>query len=197
MVKPRDRRDRIIVTEKLDGSCVAVARIGREIVPLIRAGFRADSAPREQHRMFHRWVMSQCDRFMAALEDGERLVGEWLALAHGTRYALPHEPFVAFDLLVENRRYPHDELHKRCERGNITTAAVLSDGPPAHVDEILPLIAESRHGAIDPVEGAVWRVERNGVFDFIAKWVRPDKQDGKYFAEVTCGPDVWNWREDA
>jgi len=48
------------------------------------------------------------------------------------------------------------------------------------------------HGALDPVEGAVWRVERNGKVDFLAKYVRPNKQDGKYFESVTGGATVWN-----
>lgn len=38
--RPR-KGDRIIVTEKLDGSCMAVANIAGEIVGLTRAGFNA------------------------------------------------------------------------------------------------------------------------------------------------------------
>ena len=38
--KPR-KGDRIIITEKLDGACMAVANIDGEIVPLTRAGYRA------------------------------------------------------------------------------------------------------------------------------------------------------------
>jgi hypothetical protein len=45
------------------------------------------------------------------------------------------------------------------------------------------------YGALDPVEGAVWRVERNDKVDFLAKYVRPDKVDGSYFE----GEPVWNW----
>jgi len=33
--------------------------------------------------------------------------------------------------------------------------------------------------AIDPIEGLVYRVERKGKVDFLAKWVRPDKV-GRY-----------------
>lgn len=34
-------------------------------------------------------------------------------------------------------------------------------------------------------------------FDFMAKWVRPDKADGKYLPDVTgaiSNVPVWNWR---
>ena len=34
----------------------------------------------------------------------------------------------------------------------------------------------------------------NGVFDFMTKFVRPDKQDGKYLSRVSGEPDVWNWK---
>ena len=50
------------------------------------------------------------------------------------------------------------------------------------------------HGAIEPVEGVVWRVERNGKFDFMCKYVRPDKVDGSYLESQTGEDAVWNWR---
>lgn len=57
--------------------------------------------------------------------------------------------------------------------------------------------------AIDPVEGAVWRVERSnptgakgerkeGV-DFLVRYVRPDKVDGLYLPEISGKEAVWNW----
>ena len=76
--------DRVLVLEKLDGTNVAVARVNGEIVPLIRAGYRASDARYEMHHRFHRWVMRHIERF-AWLKEGERISGEWLAQAHGTR----------------------------------------------------------------------------------------------------------------
>jgi hypothetical protein len=48
------------------------------------------------------------------------------------------------------------------------------------------------HGATDPVEGAIWRIERKGEVDFLAKYVRHDKVDGKYFPENNNGITTWN-----
>lgn len=194
MDKARDKHDRIIVTEKLDGSNVAVARIGDEIVAVTRAGYAAADSHFAQHHIFGEWIAPQAERFRLMLNDGERVNGEWLALAHGTHYDLPHEPFVAFDMMVGSKRLPWDEIKHRAAMAQLPFAAVLHDGGPIHIDAVLPLIAESRHGALDPVEGAVWRVERKGVFDFNAKWVRPDKIDGKYLTDVTGYPESWNWR---
>src|SRR5947207_8187808 len=57
--KPRDKLDRIIVQEKLDGSCVAIARHEGQIAPLIRAGYLAMESHYEQHRMFAAWVFER------------------------------------------------------------------------------------------------------------------------------------------
>src|SRR5438552_2604172 len=61
--KTRDRHDVIIVQEKLDGSNVAVARVGRVLMPLIRAGYPAISSKYEQHRLFAAWVFARLDQF--------------------------------------------------------------------------------------------------------------------------------------
>jgi hypothetical protein len=84
----RDRQDRVIVTEKLDGSNVGVARIGQDIVPLMRAGYRAKDSRYPAHHFFAEWVSNREQRFSAMLADGERIVGEWVLLAHATRYKL-------------------------------------------------------------------------------------------------------------
>lgn len=58
---------------------------------------------------------------------------------------------------------------------------------------MLARLEPSGHGALDPVEGAVWRVERRGGGDFLAKYVRPDKTDGCYLPEVSGRAAVWIW----
>jgi hypothetical protein len=196
LLKARDKFDRIIVTEKLDGSNVAVANVGGEIVALSRAGYLASSSPYKQHHYFNYWVNLNYARFQAALMPGERFNGEWLALAHGTRYDLPHEPFVAFDMMIEDKRYPWDEVVARCKIAELTTPRTLSDNGPIPVDKVKTLIETSGHGALEAVEGAVWRVERKGKFDFIAKWVRPDKVDGKYLGDISGSPEIWHWKPD-
>ena len=192
--RTRDRHDRIIVQEKLDGSCVAVARIEGQIVPLVRAGYPAFSSPYKQHALFAKWALERADRFATVLNDGERLVGEWLALAHGTRYDLTgREPFVAFDLMAGTKRLCVSEFMVRTGPGGFATPPILHDGGPFTIDEAVKSISKSYYGALDPVEGAVWRVERNGKVDFLAKYVRPDKKDGCFLSCETGGEETWNW----
>jgi hypothetical protein len=202
--KVRDKNDEIFVQEKLDGSNVGVARIGDTIFPLGRSGYLAASSPYEQHRHFSNWAYTHFERFMAVLHDGERLVGEWLMQAHGTRYKLPHEPFVAFDLMRGDERTPYDEFMARVARGGFVTPALLHRGGALNIETALHrLNVYGFHGALDPVEGAVWRIERDQptgkkgekkrVVDFLVKYVRPDKADGLYLPEVSGQDPIWNW----
>ena len=196
--------DYVIVQEKLDGSCVSVAKLPNgELVALGRAGWLAHSSKYEQHQRFAAWVRRESRRFAALLAPGQRAVGEWLAQAHGTRYALPHEPFVLFDIITldpdakDNRaldRMLHENVELNAKRYGFTTPCVLKRGPRGvSIDLAKALLGERGwHGACDPVEGAVWRVEREGRVDFLAKYVRPDKVDGCFLPDVTGQVPVWN-----
>lgn len=192
----RDRHDVIVIQEKLDGSNVGVAKVDGLIVPLGRAGYRAETSPYKQHQIFANWVMNpeRYGRFDALLNEGERVVGEWLAQAHGTRYELIHEPFVAFDLMVGIERLAFGEFKDRVLDCGFTIPYWIPQGGPMSVSGVMAHLGKfGKHGALEPIEGAVWRVERHGKVDFLVKWVRPDKQDGKYL-EVVSGKDpVWNW----
>ncbi|MCY1022691.1 RNA ligase family protein [Pyxidicoccus sp. MSG2] len=199
--RTRDARDHVVVLEKLDGSCVAAARVGDSLLALGREGRLASQSPNESRRLWAAWVAANSARFLAVLQPGERLVGEWLALAHGTRYTLTHEPFVAFDLMRDSERLPWHELTARIGAGGFRTPGLLHEGGPLGIDAAMArLQAGGFHGAVDPVEGAVWRVERRegtGVrVELLAKYVRPDKVDGSLLPENTGRPAVWNWRPE-
>jgi hypothetical protein len=202
----RDKHDLVIVQEKLDGSCVGVYRIGDELHALGRAGYLAQTSPFEQHWLFAAWVRENADRFLGTLADGERLVGEWLAQAHGTRYLLHHSgwsdqshmPFVAFDLMVGHERCPFDVFVQRVGT-HFPIPMLLHRGGAISVEAALKMLGTyGYHGALDPVEGAVWRVEREtkGVWavNYLVKYVKPGKVDGHYLPEVSGGEPVWNWR---
>ena len=188
--RARDRHDRIIVTEKLDGSNVALANIGGVLHVLNRAGYQTRTSPFPLHHLLADWVQPRRRWFLDHLQDGDALHAEWMPQAHGLRYCLPHGPLVAFDLTRHGKRLPHD-LARECFKAlELPAASVLSDGPPLAVSEARR--HASRHGAWDRPEGFVWRIERQGAFDFIAKWVRPDKTDGYHLPELTGLPPVWN-----
>lgn len=189
--KARDKHDVITVQEKLDGSNVAVAKLGGVIVALIRAGYRADGSNYSQHHHFARWVEKERSRFDELLAEGERCAGEWLMEAHGTRYKLPHEPFVVFDIMRGNERTLAADVVLRCANQGIVTPRTLHIGGPVSIECVLEELEPSGHGAIDAVEGAVWRVERKGVVDFLGKYVRPDKVEGK-----SGGAPIFNWRPE-
>jgi len=195
-VKTRDRHDVVIVQEKLDGSNVSVANIDGEIVAITRAGYRAEDSIYEMHHHFKRWVDRERHRFAALLNSGERACGEWLMQAHGTRYNLPHEPFVIFDIMQRNERVGTEDVVIRCEEERFTTPSLIHRGGAISIEAILAKLEPSGHGAIDPVEGAVWRMERRGIVEFLGKYVRSEKVDGKYLPGHGSDEPVYNWISD-
>lgn len=186
------KKDRIIVLEKVDGTCVSVANINGEIVPLIRAGFPAISSSFFQHRLFAMWVFKNLGVFQS-LNPGERICGEWLAQAHGTLYDLQgRSPFVAFDLFRENERQPYPELMKFCDQ-KIQFAPILIERERfgITIEEAMESLGELGHyGAKETAEGCVWRWERDGWREdpvrnpiMMAKFVRQEKEPGKYLGK--------------
>lgn len=192
--------DVVIVTEKLDGSNVAVLMQDGVLHAINRAGYLCDSSPHEQHRMFAAWIKEGrvYRQFNAALRNGDRICGEWLALAHGTRYRLD-DPFVAFDIIRGHERIPYSDFVSRCTDCEIPTVPLLHLGKAVSVESANAMLGDKGYyRAITPdkAEGVVYRVEHEGSFEFMAKWVRPDKVDGKYLVGAGHGATVatWNWR---
>jgi len=192
--KKRDKHDLIIVQEKVDGSNVGVAKLNNEILPITRAGYLANTSPYGMHHKFYDWVLGQKKRFSELLNEGERICAEWMLVAHGTKYKLPHEPFIAFDIMNGTERIIFDEFKDRTMPYDIIHPQTISSGDSVSIQDAMKAVSFSGHGAIDPVEGCVWRVERNKlmnkhsgdrkwVVDYLVKYVRADKVDGLYLSK--------------
>lgn len=178
----RDGKDTVILQEKLDGCNVGVVKLEGKIIALTRGGYLAEDSDFIQHKKFAEWVKEDEDCFKdILLSNGQRLCGEWLMYACGTKYKLPHEPFVLFDMfLINNERVSYKELKIR-NRGSFTLPYTPHIGGPISIKEALKMLGKKgHHGALERIEGAVWRCEREGKVDFLLKYVRPDKIDGKY-----------------
>jgi hypothetical protein len=132
------------------------------------------------------------ERAWDSLPEGWRISGEWLHQAHGTIYE-PNAPFIAFDVFDgSNKRLLHDHARMLMGSCDVLGAYVISDGPGLAIEDAIARLGEfGFHGAKEQVEGAVWRVETGGVFNFLAKYVRQDKEDGKYFGAGEDGGDIF------
>lgn len=195
--KTRDKHDLVIIQEKLDGSCCAIANVDGRLVPLTRAGHPATTSKYEQHHLFAHWVRENQPRF-AFLQPGQRVVGEWLAQAHSARYQVDdHSVFVAFDLMEGAKRAPYEQFIISTS-DTLYVAPLLHIGPALPVEKALELLGErGRHRALDPAEGVVYRCERRGEIEFLAKFVRSDFVPGRLLPEISGGEAVWNWRPRA
>lgn len=188
--KPRDKHDLIIVQEKLDGSCVSIARKDGSIVGITRAGFLASTSRHKQHHMFSDWLSQNQGQF-DFLGNGERVVGEWLAQAHGTIYGDLPSPFFVFDLFSSpGQRSTFDEFRQRCS--HLQLPRTIHEGGSFSKEKMLSAMETQAYGAVP--EGVVYRVYRKGVFDFAAKYVRDNYEPGKYLQGVSGHEDVWNWQ---
>lgn len=195
--KTRDKHDRIIVQEKLDGGCVAVANVDGRLIPITRAGHAATTSKFQQHHYFAHWVRENTERF-TFLQPGQRVVGEWLAQAHSVRYRVDHTSvFVAFDLMTAAKRAPYEQFITTVG-DNLHTAPLLHKGAALPVQDALELLGENgRHRALDPAEGVIYRCERKGEVEFLAKYVRSDFLPGRLLPEISREEPVWNWRPQA
>jgi hypothetical protein len=192
-VKARDKYDCIIVQEKLDGSNVCVARVDGKLIALTRSGYLASTSPYEQHHIFQNWV-ERNEGMFSFLRDGERVSGESLIQAHGTIYESVLSPLYVFDLFRDNKRVCLDEYKNRLSSCGLWFAPIIHEDGPISVLDALALVGE--RGCANSVglpEGVVYRVYRNGIFDFMCKYVRPEKQDGIYLPEVSGKEAKWNY----
>lgn len=200
-VKSRDSHDIIIIQEKLDGFNAGVAKINGRLVALTRSGNLCCQSRFPQHRKFDTWVWQHYDRFNSLLQEGERIVGEGLWLAHGTRYyperVLGWEPWVAFDIMTGATRVPYNTFLSRVAPV-FKIPPLISIGPPHTIEWVTEECPKSRYGG-EHVEGWVYRIERNkyaknGPYvDFLSKWVKPDYIAGRYLPEFSGMPPVWNY----
>jgi hypothetical protein len=182
--KARDWKDLIIVTEKLDGSNVGILKINGELKTIQRKGFSCSSSPFEMHRIFDKWVNNRYETF-GWIPEGWRIAGEWMIQSHGTIYDITNEsPFVAFDIFNDkNERINYLYFLKLCTIYGIQTTGLLHIGQPISIRNSIKLLGDGIYGNPEKPEGFVYRVERNSKVDFLAKWVRHDKEDGKYLSK--------------
>jgi hypothetical protein len=179
-VNPQHHKARVVVQQKIDGACVAVAKINGVIVPLGRAGYPAATAPYQHVRDFAAWAMDREDKFAALLGEGERVVGEWLGAQHAIPYMTRSNAakWVAFDLMLGGVRALHDVTAHRIGAVGLVAAHTVHVGAPVSVADAwarrrewpdFPVLA----CGVEP-EGIVYRYEHKGMVKFLGKWVRPD-----------------------
>ena len=189
--RARDRHDRIIVQEKLDGACVGALRVSEtEMRFLTRSGHDASTSPHSHHNLFAEWGGQKLQEFFDTLKVGEMLAGEWMTVAHGIRYEKLDDPFYAFDIIDANCwekkravkcRLPFEEQRERLlasDFGIPTTRRERDPVDPRELHAEWLKLGKLQSKGHPTGEGFVYRVERRGQADFMAKWVQPGMVPG-------------------
>lgn len=185
--KARDWKDLIIVTEKIDGSNVGIIKKNGKIIPITRAGYSAITSQYDQHKIFHDYVLFEIIEKFDNLPEGFRICGEWMIQSHGIKYNITNKPwFIAFDMFDDNNeRLCYLDFIRFCYKYNIPTVPLIHIGQPIKIENALKILGNGLYAPCEKPEGIVYRVERDGKVDFLAKWVRGDKEDGKYLNTET------------
>lgn len=168
------KNHRVVVQTKLDGSCVSVAKLDGKLVPIGRAGYLLESAPFPHLVEFCGWVERHAEQFDDLLDEGERVVGEWMNVALSTRYVIDGDIslFRPFDLMTGHNRMGVMAVNLRCQQVGLRPVPILSYGDALSVEAARALQDNPND------EGLVYRMESNGGVDYLAKWVRPDYVPG-------------------
>lgn len=200
-VRKSNPGERIIVTEKMDGSCVGVLKKDEEIIPINRAGYRASDSPWDHHKTFAKWAMKNVGVFDALLDNGTWVVGEWCDMAHGTIYKFQRDraPFFVFDIMdpgIKNGRVLYKELQRRIWQSGLTMVPVLFDSREAcSIHQAMKLLGIHGTYNADLSEGAVWRREDDVKCIALAKYVRHEKIVGKYLPSESGKYPIWLWED--
>jgi hypothetical protein len=157
--KTRLPTDIVIVTEKVDGCNVGVLRRGDILIPIGRKGYDVRTSGYTWIQEFAGFVERNGDRFMALLEDGERVCGEWMIKTHTIVYDMHHEPFICFDIIKDNTRVRYSEAYPRFAACGFTGVGLVHHGSAISTDKAIASLGEGFHGAVGQPEGVVYRYE--------------------------------------
>lgn len=197
--KTRDRHDKVIVTEKYDGSNVGIAKKNGKIIAITRSGYLAKTSPYKQHLAFSDWVDQNKNRFRF-IDEGCRLSGEWLYQVHSIEYIIKKEPFIAFDYFypLNVDRMPYEYFLQDMNNYDIQHVRIIYSGfNSLSIEKGMSLLNEYNDYPImakELPEGLVYRVERKGKLDFLAKYVRQSHESGKHIIDVPESEFKYNFK---
>jgi hypothetical protein len=116
-------------------------------------------------------------------------------------YQIETEPFIAFDYFQNLERITASDLTNYLRPVGFTTPRIIAIGwEPRPIEPMLRrLNVKTRHPVISNglPEGLIYRVERKGKLDFIAKFVRKDFEPGIFLPELNgTGAEIWNFNPE-
>ena len=140
------------------------------------------------------WYGSQTATVMA-LQFGMVPSDKIESVVKGLKYNIEVEPIVFFDHFnAENQRSQFDYLGELAIMYGLQLPRMLHRGQAIKTNDLLPDLNLKTNGiwAKENPEGMVYRVERKGKVDFLAKWVRSDFEAGKYIIDKQESELIWN-----
>ncbi len=169
------------------------ARLDGAVLALGREGTLAAHSQNPGRQMFAAWVEQRAATFTIYSATAS---GSW---ANGSRSlmfdSLRAPPRSLRRLRRLSRRAAVDvRRDRRATARGLPRPSLLHRGGALRIAAMLEMLGGGGHGAVEPPEGAVWRVERAGRVVGMAKYVRGDKVDGALLPENSGREAVWNFK---
>lgn len=180
--KARDWKDTIWVTEKIDGSNVGVVKQKDEVYAVTRSGYLcSESKFKTHHNFLNGFFHLFKNDLRQILNNGERMAFEFVDTKNPCSIEYEFNKVYLLDYFdLNNKRRPFLDLIWLSGLLNIDIPRIIHAGQPIDVKRLIKQ-EYALHSLYtnEQAEGMVYRVERNGEFDFMAKWVRQDFIPGK------------------
>lgn len=132
-------RDRIIITEKIDGYVVSLFKLNNKLYPLKKDGSLIKYIKNDQYgnmedniySKFIDYIMFYKTKFLNLLENEECVSFVWLIKKHIIPYKSLSEPIVGIDIISfkngKKKHLPFDDIKLRFEENFIRTPRILYD----------------------------------------------------------------------
>lgn len=112
-IKTKEKKDKVLILEKIDGCCISVRRDGDTLIPATRNGFSIDDGQYAHIKAFLPFLEENKQVFLSALADGETVYGEWTFAEHGTPKSAYKKLFYPFDIVGVDGKIPYLDVQRR------------------------------------------------------------------------------------
>lgn len=174
----RNKKDLVIITEKIDGMNAGVIKRNGLIYPINRNGYDSRTMGTVHKELqllgieWAKWVDSNYLKYNSILQEGERLVFENCIMQHTLKYEFKDEPvFLLAKYNSDNKKISFNELLSLARTYSIQQPPVLNIGVAISPEIIIQQYPKGIVGVKGEIEGIVYNYEHNGTHESCAKYV--------------------------
>lgn len=174
----RDRKDLVVISEKIDGMNAGVLKKEGYLYPINKQGYDVRNMGSVHKELtilgmeWAKWVDNHYLLYDTLLEEGERLVFENCIIQHTLKYKFKSDPvFLLAKYKSNNKRINYKELTELAQHNNIQQPPLLNMGLALKPQIVLEQYPKGMAGVQGWIEGIVYNYEHDGKHESCAKYV--------------------------